>query len=220
MVDEMNTAEMEPVTEPPVASETSGPGARPSRRRAFIAVGAVVLVLAVAAVVLLLFGQLLSPSSDDGIAEGPAPAVAQTSQPTTPAVGATSEPAPEEPAPVPLTDVFTFRDIFEPLVKPVTTGPGNGAPDATGTAGSGETTGTENGSGVSVPEGTLLLQDITVEDGVPTAVFVWGSEAYAVQEGDRIADSPWQVLQIESNSVVMLYGDTQVVLSVGQAVSK
>lgn len=181
-----------------------------SKRGKLVVVGGLfALIVVVAAALFFLFGQVSPSPSGDGIATGPSSAAAQTVQPSTTAT--TTATAADAPAQVPLTEVFTFRDIFEPLIKPVSTST-NTSGDSTQTADN------DNGSGASA--NSILLQDVTVEDGVPTAVVVWEGETYHVQEGDQIDGSPWQVLDIEDSSVVMLFGDTQVVLSVGQQVAK
>ncbi len=51
-------------------------------------------------------------------------------------------------------------------------------------------------------------------------VFVWNGVTYTEGAGGTIDSSPWKVLEVNSDSVVMLYGDTQVTLTVGQGVSK
>ena len=57
-------------------------------------------------------------------------------------------------------------------------------------------------------------------DGVKTATFVWNGASYTLAEDGEIPNSPWKVLQINSNSVVMLFGDTQVTLSTGEGLTK
>lgn len=184
-----------------------------SKRGKLVVIGGVfALIVVVAAAVFFLFGQVSPSPSGSGIATGPSSAAAETVQ--TPATTSTTAAAAEAPAQVPLTEVFTFRDIFEPLVKPVSTSTDTGESSETTTTGSSN----DNGSGASA--NSILLQDVTVEDGEPTAVVVWEGETYHLQEGDQVDGSPWEVLDIRDSSVVMLYGDTQVVLSVGQQVSK
>ena len=188
-----------------------------SSKRGRLVVGALlfVFVVAAAAVLFLLFSQSSSAPSGSDVAAAPAAPGGELAQATTPAPEAADVPA--EPAQVPLTEVFTFRDIFESLVTPASTTGSSG--DAGTTTTPGGDSGTDgNGSGASA--NSILLQDITVENGEPTAVIVWEGQTYNAQEGDQIGDSPWQVLDIRESSVVMLYGDTQVVLSVGQQVSK
>ncbi len=109
------------------------------------------------------------------------------------------------PPRVPNSEVFTFRDVFEPLVLDMP------APSSDDTSG---------GDGADVSQDTLYLQDIVTEDGEDKAVLTYNGTEYTLAEGEGIPNTPWQVLSIGQNSVVMLYGDTQVTLSVGQGVTK
>jgi hypothetical protein len=199
---------MAPQDEPGRPKGAKGLGGMAGSSKGKVLIGAVLLlaVIAAAVAVFLLFGQ--GQSADEDSVRGlttPNAAASDTSTAASPAPAAQSAQAPAE---VPLDEVFTFRDIFVPLVKPASN------PQSSDTA-SGTPAGTP-----ATSDGTILLQDITVENGEPTAVLVWNGTSYSVQEGDQVGDSPWRVLEIRDDSVVMLYGDTQVVLSVGQAISK
>lgn len=110
---------------------------------------------------------------------------------------------PTEPGDVPLSSVFTFRDIFDPLIK---------APEAT------ETAGVLDPDFTPEPD-TLYLVDIVVENGVSSAVLVYNDATYTLPEGGVVGSTPWMVLSIGSGSVTMLYGDSQITLVVGQGVS-
>lgn len=131
-------------------------------------------------------------------------------------VGATqgsdeSTEAPVNPPQRSLASSFTFRNVFAPTVKM--------AFEASVTAaGSSDTS--DTGSGTTVPSDTLFLQSIGSENGEQVAVFIWNDKTYSVREGEQVGTSPWKVLKINSDSVLMLYGDSQVTLSVGQGVSK
>ncbi len=126
------------------------------------------------------------------------------------ATATTQTAASAKPAPAVANDeVFTFRDVFKPLAgKSVTT----------------TTTATENTTDtIDVNEyaaDTLYLVSIGSDSGTPYANMVWNSKTYKLNEGDAIPDTPWKVLTIRTSDVVMLYGDQQVVLSVGQGISK
>jgi type IV pilus biogenesis protein PilP len=185
-----------------------------SRKGKFMVAGGVFgLIVVVAFALFFLFGQVSPPSSGRGLVGGPSSAAAQTvQQPTTAAPSTVATVIADEPPEVALTEVFTFRDIFEPLIKPVAS-TGSSSESSPTPPGS-------NDSGSGASENSILLQDITVSNGQPTAVVVWEGETYEVQEGDQVDSSPWKVLSIESSSVVMLFGDTQVTLSVGQELSK
>jgi hypothetical protein len=107
-------------------------------------------------------------------------------------------------------EVFRFRDIFDPLIKPA---------DETTTEPPPSETTTDTGDATDYAADTLYLVSITT-GAPPTAVMVWDRQQYTLQEGDAIPDSPWRLLDIRTTSVVMLYGDQQVVLSVGQGIQK
>jgi len=210
VADNMTPAESHPDTE---ASFAAPPKAK-SSRAGKVAIGAVLLllILAVAAGAFFVFVGGSSDSTEVPTAPDPAgleQAVAQTAPapaPTSSEVTVT----PVEPPETPLTDVFTFRDIFEPLAKAPAT-----------TSGSTTTSGTPTGGGTTTTSAnTILLQDITSENGEPKAVLVWNGTTYTVGEGEQVDDSAWEVLSIGTDSVVMLYGDVQVTLSIGQAITK
>jgi hypothetical protein len=111
----------------------------------------------------------------------------------------------------PLSSSFVFRDIFEPTIKPSVVTSGTGAStDSTDTQGDAQ----------NVPADTLYLESIETVDGTPVANLVWNGKTYQVAEGDQLEGTPWQVLEISSTTVVMLYGDTRVTLTVGQGISK
>ncbi|MDP2182444.1 MAG: hypothetical protein Q8K99_07730 [Actinomycetota bacterium] len=121
-----------------------------------------------------------------------------------------------EPGGVPLSDLFTFRDVFEPLIV---------TPDASEletTTGSPTST-TATSDSVAAPDTssqTLYLQDIISDNGVARAVLVFEGQEYTLAEGESIPGSPWEVLTIGTTSVTMLYGDVQVTISIGQGVTK
>lgn len=210
MADNMTPIESQSAAEDAFTPSTQG-GRRGlvSSRAGKVAIGGMLLllVLAVAAGAFFVF---FGGSSDPGSVD-PAPAasasntaVAQSAPTAPPSADVTMTPI--EPQEVPLTDVFTFRDIFEPLVKAPTT------TTATG--------GTSSGGTTQASANTILLQDITSENGEAKAVLVWNGTTYTVGEGEQVGDSPWKVLSIQSDSVIMLYGDVQVPLSIGQAITK
>lgn len=135
----------------------------------------------------------------------PGAATPQQSSTATTQAAASAKPA----AAVANDEVFTFRDIFKPLAgKSVTT----------------TTTATENTiDTIDMSEyaaDTLYLVSIGSDSGTPYASMVWNSKTYKLSEGDAIPNTPWKVLTIRTSDVIMLYGDQQVVLSVGQGISK
>jgi hypothetical protein len=133
-------------------------------------------------------------------------------QQSKPATQTASGEQPSGPAPaVSYDEVFRFRDIFDPLIKPAEETSAEPTPS--------ETT-TDTGDATEYAANTLYLISISTTGDTPSAVMVWDRQQYTLQEGDAIPDSPWQVLDIRTTSVVMLYGDQQVVLSVGQGIQK
>lgn len=202
MSDDLTRIAPDPISGRIAEIDLTRPGTRPKSRHAKLIVGAALLIgVALAAgAVFLLFGQGASTDSSDSFV-----AVAQNGTPPASTTSPPSGSTPQPPSEVAIDEVFTFRDIFVPLVKPATSSQTSTQPPTP--------TGTNSSN-------TILLQDITVENGENTVVLVWNGTTYHSQEGDQIDSSAWKVLQIGTDSVVMLYGDTQVVLSVGQAITK
>lgn len=108
-----------------------------------------------------------------------------------------------------LEDTFTFRNIFAPTVKPSVPESDPASVDGTGTTG-----------GTSVPQDTLFLESVSVIDGDTVATLLWNGTTFVVGEGEDLEGTPWRVLDINGASVTMLYGDTSVTLTVGQALGK
>jgi type IV pilus biogenesis protein PilP len=115
-----------------------------------------------------------------------------------------------EPPPVPLNRVFTFRDVFAPLIQPAPE-PATNTPPVTGST---TTTGTATAN-----DGTLTLQDVVSVDGEPAAVLVLDGQTYTVQAGESIPGTPWKVLSISGQTVQLQFGDVPVTLSVGQGIT-
>ena len=182
--------------------------------------GGVALVLVVGAIAAAVFFFVMGGALDG--------AVDQT--PKAPVVSAPQEPGevarvPVNPAQRSLASTFTFRNIFAPTVKRTfdSTATGSTTDGTTGGATGGTTNGTTDGTtdpGVDVPSDTLFLQSIISENGEPMAIFIWNGQTYTVGENDQVGTSPWKVLKINSTSALMLFGDSQVTLSVGQGVGK
>lgn len=117
---------------------------------------------------------------------------------------------------VELDDVFTYRDVFVPTVVMVS----STTTTSTTTANSSTSTTTNTSNTTNTPANTLVLEDITTENGEQVAVLSWNGQTYTLAEGESIPDTPWQVLTINSSTVVMLYGDARITLSVGVGISK
>lgn len=160
------------------------------------------------AIVLYVFG---SQAVDQLESQIQTPDASQTTTPTatvTPTAAAPAGPAAE----VPNSDVFTFRNIFEPLLLPL---------DATGAAASGTGASATPTDTVTPTAGnTLYLDGVVTQDGVLMAQLRYNGTAYTLAPGGVIPNSPWQVLRVSATSVTMLYGDRQVTLSVGQGITK
>lgn len=112
-------------------------------------------------------------------------------------------------------EVYQTRDPFKPVPETISV--------TTATVSSGSTTQTVSsstaGSQTSTPA-ALSLQSITNRDGVNYAVIKYGDSTYELKAGDRVGDSPYQVVQVGTDSVTLLYGDDQFNLQVGQEVYK
>lgn len=191
-------------------------------------IGVLVLALVAGAVAYVVFG-MMKPAPDDQSTLAVAPVQAQSPQQDD---GDQGETPPEEPEEVGISEVFTFRDIFEATVEPSkketssgadssASGTTSGGSTSGGTSDGGSTNGDDNGNGSSTAdEDTLVLEDIKSVDGEQVAVLTLNGQTYELTEGERVGDSPWEVLEIGTNSVVMLFGDTQVTLSIGQGLTK
>jgi hypothetical protein len=122
---------------------------------------------------------------------------------------------PEAEAPaaeLPNAAVFTFRDIFKPLLVALA------EPTSSGGIEGGSTTTTDTVTPTSA--GTLYLDGVVTQDGVLMAQLRYDGSSYTLPAGGRITNSPWQVYSVSSTSVVMLYGDNRVTLAVGQGITK
>lgn len=202
MSDDLMNPEVPQSLAPPIGEVTE---AKPtSRKGLFIVLGvlAVLVVVAAIAVTVVLFvfngvkdeiGVRVSPAQQTGIGT-PAPTDAQI------AAGPADAVANDE--------VFTFRDIFKPLAGEAAVTP-SGAGNETSTVDTSE-----------YAAGTLYLVAISTSGDAPVAQMVWDQKELSLSEGDIIAGTPWKVLDIRTDDVIMLYGDQQVVLSIGQGISK
>ncbi len=193
MVDNMNGEP--PVSAAPEPKPTSPVVAFLSSSTGKLVVGGVILFAVLVAVGALAFFFLLSPTDQPTVPTAPA---AGTTQPTETAV-------PTDPPEQMLDETFTFRNVFAPTVSPPV------SVDETDSGTSDDTSVTAD-----IPDDTLVLLSIRTESGERVATFYWNGSEYDVMEGDQVADSPWEVVTINSDSVVMLYGDSRVTLTVGE----
>jgi type IV pilus biogenesis protein PilP len=163
-------------------------------------IGGILLFVVIVVAGTFAFFFLVNAGNNGGVPVAPAPGAG--SQPTTAVV------VPTNPPEQPLEDTFTFRNVFAPTVKPPAE-----------VVASSESSETSSATSTNGPEDTLILKSIQVEDGVQKATFEWNGAEYTVAEGDTVDSSPWKVLEISSDSVVMLFGDSRVTLTVGQGFS-
>lgn len=172
-----------------------------------LVVGGVALLLVLAAVGVAVFYFVLGGALNGAVQQAVKLQPISKNQPSS-----TPTETPVEPVERSLASTFTFRNVFAPTVKRTyesTAVAGGGSDDTSGT-----------GTSVTVPANTLYLQSIISENGEPMAVFIWNGQTYTVGKGEQVGTSPWKVLQINSDSALMLFGDSQVTLTVGQGVGK
>lgn len=200
---------MADVTNPPVQPPDAGVPAPDQKKPGFFSTtaGKVVLGLIGLFVLLSIVGVIVLMVAFGGLAtflkSGDVTVTTSTTTSVTTTSGAEAVPI-LEPAEAPLSASFTFRNVFAPSIKP----PVPPAAEASSTAGSTDS-----------PD-TLYLTDIVSTDSGRNAVFVWNGTTYTLPEGGTIPGTPWKVVSIGTDSVVMLYGDSQVTLTLGQGISK
>jgi hypothetical protein len=186
------------------------------------AIGAVLAILGIAAVIVMLF---IGRQAVTQVQQVQLPATQNASKPSAQSgsLAATSSTEPSlstAPPPTPVTNesVFLFRDPFRPLITepPPTSTASSEAAETTET--SEATTSTASSTTTSTGEANVLtLQDIVTVDGKQKAVLDWQGETFTLGAGEVVDDSPWKVLSVGTSSVTMLFGDVQVTLSVGEA---
>ncbi len=211
MSDELYT----PGAVPPTGDEVSGkrPGLLSTTTGKIVAIlvglGVLGIIAGIAvAIVLFVFGSQAVQELEDQMGET---TITETTESDSDGVTAQAEAPAEEVA---NSEVFTFRDIFVPLIKPL--------PEETTTTTTGTTTTstTDNDTVTPTANNTLYLDGVVTQNGVMMAVLRYNGTSYTLGPGGAIPNSPWQVLRVSSSSVTMLYGDVQVTLSVGQGITK
>lgn len=105
-----------------------------------------------------------------------------------------------------LSSTFAFRNLFEPSVDaPAPPTEESDSDEEATTAGSDE----------------LVLVSIQTTDGELTATFSWEGTEYTVAEGEQLGSTPWEVVDISSDSASVIYGDSSAIeLTVGSGVNK
>jgi hypothetical protein len=199
-VDSFYRPDIQPDAEPVEVADPAPTGIKGfvASRNGKLILGAVLLVLLLAVLGAIAYFTLLAPPQQSSVGGGVPKVPASTA-----GTSAVSPKVPTERRALTPQDVYTFRNIFEPTVKLKT-------PSA---ASSGETSQT-------YPANALVLQSISTQDGVSKANLYWNGSVYTLAKGDQISGTPWEVLSIDENSVVMLYGDSRVTLTVGQGIVK
>lgn len=204
MTDQQNN--VDPTAAPVNADAPSGGklGFLNTRAGKFV-VGGIALVLVLGAIAAAVAFFVIGGALDGAVDEMPVAPVISTVPGSSP-----STQTPVNPKQSSLASSFTFRNVFAPTVKKTF--------ESTAAV-PGPSTGTTD-TAVNVPADTLYLQSIVTEDGEQKAVFTWNDQTYTVAEGEQVGTTPWKVMQINSDTVLMLFGDSQVTLSVGQGISK
>ena len=201
---------MADATNPPVQPPDAGAPVPDQKKQGFFSTtaGKVVLGLIGLFVLLSIVGVVVAMVAFGGITSflnsGDVTATTTTTTSVSTTSGAEAVPV-LEPAEAPLSATFTFRNVFAPSIKPP-------VPAAT------ETSSTATGSTDS-PD-TLYLTDIVNTDSRPQCGLRVERHNLHTGEGGTIPGTPWKVVSIGTDSVVMLYGDSQVTLTVGQGMSK
>lgn len=179
-----------------------------SAGKVVLAVVAVFVLVIVAGVALFLFFiRGVDVSVDGTVAAPPAATDSQQEQ----------QAEPIAPTDDPLSSTFVFRNIFAPTVK----APAPPKEDSTtdGTSGTDGTDGTSGGTTAGTDE--LMLVGVQTVDGERTATMSWNGETYLLTEGEEIPGTPWKIVDIGSDYVSVIYGDSSPIeLTVGSSVSK
>lgn len=208
MSDELNPEGMPPVDQPPVKK----PGLLSTTTGKIVAVviglGILSIIAGIAvAIVFVVFGNQAIQELEDQMEQ----AVVESTDASSESSGSVAAQA-EAPAPeVANSEIFTFRDIFVPLIKPL--------PDETTTT-STTTSTTTTDTVTPTSNNTLYLDGVVTQNAVLMAVLRYNGSSYTLGPGGVIPNSPWEVLRVSSTTVTMLYGDVQVTLSVGQGITK
>jgi hypothetical protein len=176
--------------------------------------GKIALIGGAVAIVLVLIGLvwflILGPAIV-GMLSGGTPAAPTTTVPGSTPSTATASPSSTVTETIPAVasvddrDVFVPRDPFKPIPAPL-------IPT--------ETVSTSGGSSSTTVDEALVLNDIVTEDGVRKAVLTLAGTQYTVAAGEVVGTSPWKVIAVNKSSVVLLFGDDRVTLSLGQGITK
>lgn len=208
MTDNLSIPQSDPELDSP---KTAGGrlGAALSTSRGRIVAGGIGLVVMLGLLAVVVFVFLLKP---DGPAIPPVVKASSTTATTTPVSQA---PPVNRPAKA-ISGEFAFRDIFEPTFVPKPEGTTSSTTTGTASDGTGDTGSSANANDAD----TLYLVAVATVDGHPTGSFLWNGETFQAAAGEQLGTTPWSVVDIDGDSVTMLYGDSRVTLTVGQGLSK
>ena len=210
-----NVSPTDPVGAASVADRPQGVASFLATTTGKLVVGGVLLLVLLGVLAAIFFGFFGSGSSGS-----PATGTGVVIKPSTNSTGTVAQ-TPVNPEEAPLSDSFTFRpNIFAPTVSLPASTPASVATSA-GASTSGGSDGTDSALVLpKVPANTLFLQSIQAVNDTNQATLIWNGEAFVVGAGQAVGDTPWKVLSISDTSVVMLFGDDRVTISVGQGLSK
>lgn len=172
-----------------------------------LALGLLLILIALVALLVMTFAfpksdvQPVSPVPKPA-GTNPNPAPAAQSQSTDTATSDT-ETVPKD------ADLTNFRDPFKPLAILASSTDNSGSQESTSTS-----------TSISSAIESLSLVSITEQNGEKYATFNYKGTTYMVKEGERIADSEFQVIDIGEGSVTLLYGDSLLTLQVGDEIIK
>lgn len=118
-------------------------------------------------------------------------------------------------------EVYQTRDPFKPIDGSVpAASTGNGGSGNSSNGGASTVTPQTTTATVQAQKTALSLNGVTKQDGINYADIDYGNSSYSLKAGDRVGDSPYLVQQVGDSSVILLYGDDQFTLQVGQEVFK
>lgn len=112
--------------------------------------------------------------------------------------------------PVPNSEVFTFRNVFVPLVQA----------SSTTTATTADASGSSTETATAAPANTLYAQGVVTEGAVTKVILKYGSSTYTLGPGETVPGTGWKVVSVSSTSVGMQYNGVNYTLSIGQGLTK
>lgn len=98
-------------------------------------------------------------------------------------------------------DIYESKDPFKPLIEAAALGDNAGGSDGTSS-------------------NALVVESIVLENGVYYANITYGGTSYKVKAGDRVGTSPYEVVSITADRVLLLYGDETTPAAPGEEIIK